>query len=111
MKTIEDSKTVTQDTTEVSPEEEKQNRLEMNRAAAMRSRNKKKAELQKLKKQVEELTEAKNLLELKMQQYESLLQASYRDNTLLKAHIHSVLSQNSSLLKHSDANKGCKKSP
>ena len=69
MKTIQDDKSAVSDPPEIPPEEERQKRLEMNRAAAMRSRMKKKAELEKLKKQVEELTEAKNLLELKMQQY------------------------------------------
>ena len=108
MKTIQDDKSPVSDPPEIPTEEERQKRLEMNRAAATRSRMKKKAELEKLKKQVQELTEAKNLLELKMQQYESLLQASYRDNTLLKAHIHSLLSQNSAM-KHDP--KGCKKSP
>ena len=101
MKTIEECKSKRSlKKKENTPADDRQKRLEMNRAAAMRSRQKKKQELEQLRRQVEQLNSAKALLEIKLQQYEALLQASYRDNTLLKAHINHILTENASLRNH-----------
>ena len=58
---------------------EKERRLELNRAAAMRSRLKKKQELEQLQGQAEALTAAKATSEKRVQQYEVLLQESYKE--------------------------------
>ncbi|CAG9333328.1 unnamed protein product [Blepharisma stoltei] len=77
--------------------EERQLRLEMNRAAAMRSRNKKRMEMLRLKSLVVDLNNEKVLLELKLQQYEMLMQASYGENNMLKVEMTQLMLENAVL--------------
>lgn len=70
--------------------EERQKKLEMNRAAAMRSRLKKKQEIDRLRGVVARLREEQGLLGVKTEQYEKLLQQAYRDNALMKNHLEQV---------------------
>ena len=73
-----------------SPAEERVKKLEMNRAAAMRSRLKKKQEIERLRGVVAKLREEQDLLVVKTEQYEKLLQQAYRDNALMKNHLSQV---------------------
>ncbi|CAG9332700.1 unnamed protein product [Blepharisma stoltei] len=77
--------------------EQRQQRLEMNRAAAMRSRNKKKMEMMRFKSLVVELSNEKALLLQKIQQYEMLIQASYTENSMLKVEMSQLIFENSML--------------
>jgi hypothetical protein len=70
---------------------EKERRLELNRAAAMRSRMKKKHELERLQQEAEVLTAANDAAEKRFQQFEVLLQESYKANTLLQAQLLQAL--------------------
>ena len=81
----------------LDPSLDKQKKLEMNRAAAMRSRLKKKREIERLRVVVEELSQAKELVDVKREQYEQLLQISYRDNAIMKAHLVQVEDENAQL--------------
>jgi hypothetical protein len=73
--------------------EDKQKKLELNRAAAMRSRMKKKMEIERLQGVVFQLSQSKELLDLKLDQYEQLLQQSYRDNAMMKTHMAQALAE------------------
>ena len=71
---------------------EKDRRLELNRAAAMRSRMKKKQELERLQHEAEVLTSANEAAEKRFQQFEALLQESYKANAQLQAQLLQALS-------------------
>lgn len=66
---------------------EKERRLELNRAAAMRSRLKKKQELEYLQKEADELSAAKAASEKRVMQFEALLQASYTEAALTQSRL------------------------
>lgn len=70
--------------------DERMKKLEMNRAAAMRSRMKKKLEIERLREVVGRLKDDQALLEVKTEQYEKLLQQAYRDHALMKNHLEEV---------------------
>ena len=72
---------------------EKERRLELNRAAAMRSRQKKKQELERLQHEAEVLTAAKDISEKRFQQFEALLKESYRTNAQLQAQLLQALNE------------------
>ncbi|CAG9311062.1 unnamed protein product [Blepharisma stoltei] len=85
-------------------DEIKRKRLEKNKAAAMRSRLKKKLEAEQLRRHVSELSESNHNLKASLQHYEALLQAAYSENLVLKANICYVSSENE-LLKTRDESK------
>lgn len=62
-------------------------RLALNRAAAMRCRMKKKAEITRLSGLVEDLAESNRQLQSQLQTATSLLRASAEENLLLKSQI------------------------
>ena len=78
--------------------EERLKKLEMNRAAAMRSRLKKKQEIERLRGVVGRLRSNQELLAVKTEQYEKLLQQAYRDHTLMKNHLEQVETETKQLL-------------
>lgn len=78
--------------------EERQKKLEMNRAAAMRSRLKKKQEIERLRGVVGRLRSHQELLAMKTEQYEKLLQQAYRDHTLMKNNLEQVETETKQLL-------------
>lgn len=77
--------------------DDKKTRLEMNRAAAMRSRTKKRLEMTRLKSLVVEINNEKLMLEAKVSQYEMFIQVSMAESTMLRMEIGQLMADNALL--------------
>ena len=80
-----------------SPVEDKQKRLELNRLAAVKSRQKKKQEIDVLRQQRDFLSQTKAHLELKLNEYERMLQDQTVANTLVHGQMFDLLLENQRL--------------